>query len=313
MKFLLTLSCVIGIVVTFYACTKSFNGTDPQSPVLNEGDRTTVFLTVPDSNAILSGYADVVAAYHNPGVEANYNAIYTQIGTVGIKNATTAGLVLSVLNTATNTYLTNSGYNTGGITYEVSSTQSVFNFRTQSLGSYIQSTSGYTLSTTLKNALDQVQDIVTSYSDTTLIKTYLNDVLVLTLPDLSNTTEKLCLLGAIKIGMRSAVYWDMNYNKWRTLMQGSLALAIANGFTTSSEDPDWEQISKDAVFADITGAAVGAVRGALTGAAGGTFTIPGVGTVAGAAGGGLIGMAAGAIGGSASSVGWDLIKSFIGW
>jgi hypothetical protein len=159
-------------------------------------------------------------------------------------------------------------------------------------------------STELQYALSQLEYVFKNDNTTQLY--YLYDNLITTLvPTLTTDNDKISFIGTASVAKNSIQYWSTpeNMSMWNTLL-GQL-----NGSSNSVTSYNM----KDVAWADVSGAAAGAVRGAWVGLAGGTVAIPGLGTAVGGASGVLVGMIGGAIGSSAAEGIHSAIKWLINW
>lgn len=171
--------------------------------------------------------------------------------------------------------------------------------------SHIERVNKTQVSQSLKDAFAQFELI---FKNTSIQHDYTKyDLLVEKLvPTLSNDLDKMTFISTVSVGKYTLQYWSENSSKWQ-----SFATLIApkgkNNIATLRRN------GSGIAYADVAGAATGAVRGAMVGLAGGTMTIPGLGTAVGGAGGVMVGMIGGAIGGSAAEAMHDFIKWAIDW
>lgn len=300
----LSLFCAIGCLL-IYSCSKQ----QLQPSELQKIDATLKSgIVAPLSTSLVIGVSDstllsqvrTVAAMHDPGLAQALSSLKSQMPVLNITTQTQAQGVVNLVNQSMSNYTTTKFGYTNRQTYpygnlEFPFTLYKYNVTTPSLGDIVETKSGVTLNPNLKIALNEVQSLVSGYSDTGSMRTMANYLLAARLPGLTSQTDKIALMAAVEVGFQSLIYWNQNFSTWQAYVGGSQSLVTMNSFSVSSEDPGYSSIAKDMVYSDVIGAAKGAVTGGLIGAAGGSMVVPGIGTVAGGAGCAMVGMGVGSL------------------
>jgi hypothetical protein len=295
---------------------KPSNGTNDDQTA--SGSHASNAVVVPFSNT--SGRPGLIAAaagYHNPGMNYVYNSLQSSWGTTDITSTQVANQFVNTVVSTTQGYfnvtfgLTNYNINIFGSNYKL------FNAATNSIPSYIQTQTGVGLSFAVSTGLNSLETIIEQNNDPTSISSACNSLVSTILPTLNTTSDTILFLGAVDVAINSASYWysSSNLSMWQAY---SVNITGPSPFaTTFGHDPENGHgngaVIKEAIFSDVVGAGIGAVRGALVGGAGGTVVVPGVGTLTGAAAGGLWGMASGAVMASVGDGVKAAVRKWLNW
>jgi hypothetical protein len=304
------------------------NGCGKQANDLNHANETASgshaanAVVIPFSNAGgLGGIIAAAASYHNPGMNFVYNNLQSSWGTTDITSTLVAqqfkGTMVSIAKNYVNVTF---GLSTGSpYNFDIFGPNfKFFNYTTNSIPSYIQTQTGIGLSFAVSTGLNSLESIIEQNNDAASISSQCNTLVSSILPTLSSTSDTILFLGCVDIAINSASYWytSSNLSMWQaySISITGPSPALATTFGHDPENPHGNgAVIKEAIFSDVVGAGIGAVRGAVVGGAGGTLVVPGVGTVTGAAAGGLWGMVSGAVVGSVGDGVKAAIRKWLDW
>jgi hypothetical protein len=301
--------CLIVLFFTaIYSCNK---GLKDQTSTRLLTPRNEKFMT---DQEIVQTYSQI-GVWHNRALELIYNDLNQKFGKISsLQRTESATVTLLELNQKAGAYLIDSLSLTGLNVESLYCTDTAFLdpdkfYKTTSFISHCESINDIQFEMATKTSMDQLESIFRSDTTNGTSSSY-DSLISIRLPLISSQTDKSAFVATANVLRSSYQYWSENYAKWDTLIDKMYGTDSKNSILNKKS---LNEIIKDMVFADGSGAFSGLIYGAGVGAVGGTIVIPGIGTVTGAA---VCALAAGFIGGATSSAGAvlsGLIQHLINW